>query len=35
MERKWPALPSDEAAERFVETADLTEFDFSEMVPVR
>ena len=34
MKRKWPALTSDEEAERFVENADLTEYDFSQMVPV-
>jgi predicted DNA binding CopG/RHH family protein len=28
-------LKSDEEAERFVEEADLTEYDFSEMVPAR
>jgi predicted DNA binding CopG/RHH family protein len=35
MKKKWPVLNSDEEAERFVEEADLTEYDFSEMVPVR
>lgn len=34
MKRKWPALTSDEDAERFVEEADLTEYDLSQMVPV-
>lgn len=34
MKRKWPVLASDEAAERFVENADLTEYDFSKMVPI-
>lgn len=34
MKRKWPVLTSDAEAEEFVETADLSEFDFSEMVPV-
>ncbi|SNX73151.1 predicted DNA binding CopG/RHH family protein [Cereibacter ovatus] len=34
MKRKWPELTSDEDAERFVEEADLTEYDFSQMVPV-
>lgn len=34
MKRKWPALTSDEEAERFVEEADLTEYDLSQMVPV-
>ena len=35
MKRKWPVLETDEDAERFVDQADLTEYDFSEMVPVR
>lgn len=35
MKKKWPILQSDEEAERFVEEADLTEYDFSEMVPFR
>lgn len=35
MKKEWPVLRSDEEAERFVEEADLTEYDFSEMVPVR
>ena len=35
MKKKWPVLRSDEEAERFVEEADLTEYDFSEMVPMR
>jgi predicted DNA binding CopG/RHH family protein len=30
-----PALKSDEAAERFVATADLSQYDLSGMVPVR
>lgn len=34
MKKKWPALRTDEEAERFVEEADLTEYDFSEMVPM-
>ncbi|WP_112875518.1 CopG family antitoxin [Paracoccus endophyticus] len=34
MKHKWPVLTSDEDAERFVEEADLTEYDFSQMVPV-
>lgn len=34
MKKKWPVLRSDEEAERFVDEADLTEYDFSEMVPV-
>ena len=35
MKKKWPRLKSDEEAERFVETADLTEYDFSDMKPAR
>jgi predicted DNA binding CopG/RHH family protein len=34
MKKDWPALRSDEEAERFVAEADLTEYDFSKMVPV-
>ncbi len=34
MKKKWPVLRSDEEAERFVEEADLTEYDFGEMVPM-
>jgi predicted DNA binding CopG/RHH family protein len=35
LKKKWPELKSDEEAERFVDEADLTEYDFSEMVPFR
>jgi predicted DNA binding CopG/RHH family protein len=35
LKKKWPELKSDEEAERFVAEADLTEYDFSEMKPVR
>ena len=35
MKKKWPVLKTDEEAERFVAEADLTEYDFSEMVPMR
>jgi predicted DNA binding CopG/RHH family protein len=35
MKKKWPRLRSDEEAERFVEQADLTEYDFSQMKPAR
>jgi predicted DNA binding CopG/RHH family protein len=35
MKKDWPALRTDEEAERFVAEADLTEYDFSKMVPVR
>ena len=35
MKKDWPSLRSDEEAERFVAEADLTEYDFSRMVPVR
>ena len=34
MKKDWPALRTDEEAERFVAEADLTEYDFSTMVPV-
>ena len=33
--KKLPVLKSDEEAERFVDTADLSEYDLSVMVPVR
>ena len=33
--KKLPALKTDEEAERFVETADLSQYDLSGMVPVR
>ncbi len=33
--KKLPALKSDEAAEQFVATADLTQYDLSNMVPTR
>ncbi len=35
MKRKLPKLRSDKAAEDFVATADLTQYDLSGMVPVR
>jgi len=35
MGKAWPVLRTDEEAERFVAEADLTEHDFSAMVPVR
>jgi len=35
MKRKLPELRSDEAAEAFVAEADLTQYDLSEMRPVR
>lgn len=35
MKRKLPVPPSDQAAAKFVENADLSEFDLSEMSPVR
>lgn len=34
MKKPWPVLKSDEEAERFVATADLTEYDFGQMVPM-
>jgi predicted DNA binding CopG/RHH family protein len=33
--KKLPVLKTDEAAERFVATADLSEYDLSGMIPVR
>lgn len=33
--RKWPSLPTDDAAEQFVAEADLTEYDWSAAEPVR
>jgi predicted DNA binding CopG/RHH family protein len=33
--KSWPLLRSDEDAERFVETADLSEYDFTQMKPMR
>ena len=30
----WPTLSSDEAAEKFVETADLSEYDWSAAEPI-
>ena len=35
MKKKIPAFRSDEEAERFVETADLSEYDLSGMKPFR
>lgn len=35
MKKGWPSLRSGEEVERFVAEADLTEHDFSRMVPVR
>lgn len=34
MKKPWPVLKTDEEAEAFVATADLTEYDFSELVPM-
>lgn len=33
--KQWPTLPTDEAAEDFVATADLSEYDWSAAEPVR
>ena len=33
--KDWPTLESDEAAEKFVAEADLTEYDWSAMTPTR
>jgi predicted DNA binding CopG/RHH family protein len=35
MKKKIPAFETDEEAERFVDTADLTEYDLSQFRPVR
>jgi predicted DNA binding CopG/RHH family protein len=35
MKKKFPALMTDEEAERFVATAELSEYDFSDMKPMR
>jgi predicted DNA binding CopG/RHH family protein len=35
MKKKIPVFRSDEEAEHFVETADLSEYDFSQFKPVR
>jgi predicted DNA binding CopG/RHH family protein len=35
MKKKIPAFKSDEEAERFVDTADLTDYDLSGAKPVR
>ena len=34
MRKPWPVLKSDSEAEDFVATADLTEYDFGQMVPM-
>ena len=34
MQKPWPVLKSDSAAEEFVATADLTEYDFGQIVPM-
>ena len=33
--KPWPTLPTDEAAEEFVATADLSQFDWSAAEPMR
>ena len=35
MKKKFPDFKSDNEAEAFVESADLSEYDFSGMVPMR
>jgi predicted DNA binding CopG/RHH family protein len=35
MKKKFPDFKTDAEAESFVDTADLSEFDMSDMVPVR
>jgi len=34
LKKPWPSLPSDEAAETFVATADLADYDWSMAEPV-
>lgn len=34
MKKKWPVLKNDQDAEKFLESADLSDYDFSAMVPV-
>ena len=34
MRKPWPVLKSDSEAEDFVATADLTEYDFGQIVPM-
>ena len=33
--KPWPTLPTDEAVDEFVGTADLSEYDWGELEPVR
>ena len=35
MKKKFPEFKADAEAEAFVDTADLSEYDFSDMVPMR
>lgn len=35
MKKKFPDFKTDAEAENFVETADLAQYDFSDMVPMR
>jgi predicted DNA binding CopG/RHH family protein len=35
MKKTFPEFKTDSEAERFVESSDLSEFDFSEMQPVK
>ena len=35
MKKQFPELETDAEAEKFVETADLSEYDFSDMTPMR
>lgn len=34
MKKAWPNLKSDAEAEAFIDEADLSEYDFSQMVPI-
>lgn len=35
MKKSYPSLKTDDAAEHFVETANLADYDLSDMIPVR
>lgn len=35
LKKPWPTLPTDKAAEEFVDKADLSEYDWSAAEPVR
>ena len=33
--KAWPTLPTDEAAVKFVDEADLSKFDWSKSIPIK